>query len=215
MQTAVCPIITFPDIAWWAATLGCDVLQFDKAEHFRKMTGRNRYCIAGANGLIKLSVSLLHGRNQRAAMKDIQISNDSNWQVQHWRTLTSVYKRSPYFDFYEGGLNNLFETPFTYLIDFNLASIHWLKGQLNTSFEEVYIEEYRKDYGSGVTDIREIRASKTNKTDFPLYYQLFKERTGFLPNMSMLDLLFAEGPYAMRWVIDNKDKIMEAVKAGN
>jgi hypothetical protein len=206
MSFVISSFITFPEIAWWAAIADAPCLLLDKAEHFEKMTAHNRYRIAGANGMIQLSVPLENGRNQRAAMQDIKISNTGKWQVQHWRTITSVYKRAPYFDFYEDSLRPLFEAPFTFLTDFNLASIHWLERQLKLKIEEKQVDVYIKDYPEAVADLRQgNREAKHYSTGgFPEYYQLFSDRTGFLPNLSILDLLFAEGPYTMQWIKEHR-----------
>jgi hypothetical protein len=209
MSFVISSFITFPDIVWWSAIADATTVCFDEAAHFEKMTGHNRYRILGGNGPIQLSVPLEGGRNQRAAMKDIRISNRDRWQVQHWRTLTSAYKRAPYFDFYELGLAKIFESHFTYLKDFNLASIHWLKDQLKMSFDEKYTDVYVKTHPEAKTDLRSVNKDKKDFTNsgFPEYYQLFSDRMGFVPNLSMLDLLFAEGPYTIAWVRNNKDAI--------
>jgi hypothetical protein len=208
MTAMVSSILPFPNIWWWANAVQHTAVSFDRAEHFQKMSYRNRYYIPGANGLIVLSIPLAQGREQRRAMKDVAISNSTPWHVQHWRTITSVYKRSPYFDYYEQSLQDLFERPFTLLADFNTASIHWLKAQLKISFEENQLEHFIKDY-PGQTDLRQVMKPGTEKTAATSgYYQVFADRTGFLPNMSMLDLLFAEGPHATDWLRDNKETIM-------
>lgn len=209
MSFVISSFITFPDIVWWADVDGAATVCFDKAEHFEKMTGHSRYRILGGNGLIQLSMPLEGGRNQHAAIKDIKISNRDKWQVQHWRTLTSAYKRTPYFDFYEHSLATLFETPFSYLMDFNLASVHWLKAQLKTGFEETFIDTYIKTHDGASMDLRVANRRKDDvaKPGFPEYYQLFSDRNGFVPNPSVLDLLFSEGPYAMAWIRANKKAI--------
>lgn len=209
MSFVISSFITFPDIMWWAGVTDAPAVCFDKAEHFEKMTGHSRYRVSGGNGPIQLSVPLEGGRNQHAAIKDIKISNRDKWQVQHWRTLVSAYKRAPYFDFYEHSLAALFETPFSYLADFNLASIHWLKAQLKAGFEEMFADTYIKTHPGSSADLRVVNRMKKDATKpgFPEYYQLFSDRNGFMPNLSVLDLLFAEGPYTMAWIKANKDAI--------
>lgn len=202
----------FPNILWWVFSLNMDKVIFDYAAYFEKMTYRNRYCIAGANGNITLSIPLVHGRSQRLPIREVQISNKEKWQVQHWRTLTSAYKRSPYFEFYEPGLQPLFEQEFQTLVDYNLATIHWLKQQLKTSFTEEFSTGFQKEYDGVTTDLRQMqKPSAENKSakDFPKYYQLFEDRIGFQPNLSVLDLLFAEGPYAAQWLKNEQSAIMQ------
>jgi len=205
MQAVVGSLIPFPNISWWYQIKNANSVTWDLAEHFQKMTYRNRYYISGSNGLIQLSIPLVKGRDQRTAMKDVFICNKDRWQVQHWRTITSVYKRSPYFDHYEPSLSQLFEDRFEKLSDFNLASVHWLKRQLKIPFEETITDVFNKTYLEDVLDIRNsLKPGIERKpTSGNAYYQVFAERTGFLPNLSMLDLLFSEGPHSMQWVKNN------------
>ena len=192
-MTIVSPYVTFPAISWWAMVLNAETVIFDAAEHFQKMAFRNKYHIAGANNSNKLSVPLVNGRNQRVPMQVVQIHNESRWQVQHWRTIVSVYRRTPYFEYYELSLQPLFEKKFTNLIEFNKASIHWAKDQLKLQFEEQETNTFTKNYPPGIIDLR---FQKPQQVAFPHYYQVFEERIGFLPDLSILDLLFSEGPRA-------------------
>ena len=198
----------FPPISWWAAILGAETLYLDAHEHFEKMSYRNRYYISGSNGRIQLSVPLVHGRDQRAPMRDVQISNEQIWQVQHWRTLVSVYRRSPYFDYYEDSLRDIFESGFNHLTHFNLTTIDWVKQQLKLPLEIDTTEAYIKDYGEAVKDLRGLKPAAEKKLiqEQPNYYQVFADRTGFLPNLSILDLLFSEGPYTAQWLKENMMK---------
>lgn len=210
MTEIITSFIPFPNIYWWALAAQADVVCFDKAEHFQKMTYRNRYYISGSGGLIQLSVPLAGGRNQHVSMDMAEISARDNWQLQHWRTIVSVYRRAAYFEFYEMELQHLFETTFLHLADFNMATIHWLKKQLKLQFEETFVTQYTKEYAAEKKDLRVMLPGleKSTNFNFPLYYQLFQERTGFLPNLSMLDLLFSEGPYALQWINANREQIL-------
>lgn len=207
--TVITPYIPFPNIYWWVIVSSAKLVCFDKAEHFQKMTYRNRYYISGSNGLVQLSIPLLHGRDQRTPMGKLGISNTERWQVQHWRTLFSVYNRSPYFEHYAISLVRLFTTNYSSLIEFNLASVHWLKEQLRLSFVEQYLDEYNPSH-RGIDLRNNSKPSIERKAGIvnPAYYQVFADRTGFLPNLSMLDLLFSEGPNAMRWINENREKIL-------
>jgi hypothetical protein len=213
MVEIITSFIPFPNIYWWAIAAQADVVCFDKAEHFQKMTYRNRYYISGSGGLLQLSVPLAGGRNKRVSMAEAEISDRDNWQLQHWRTIVSVYRRAPYFEFYEMELQQLFEISFRHLMDFNLATIHWLKKQLKIQFEEAFTAQYVKEYQTESTDLRTMLPGieKATNFNFPLYCQLFQERVGFLPNLSMLDLLFSEGPYAMQWINANREQILAGV----
>ena len=157
------------------------------------MTLRNKYLISGANNSNKLSVPLVNGRNQRVPIHEVAIHNETRWQVQHWRTIVSVYRRTPYFEHFEASLQPLFEKQFSTLVDFNKATIHWAKKQLKLQFEEQETNTFTKDYPPGTIDLR---FHKSQDLSFPRYYQIFEERIGFLPDLSILDLLFSQGPRA-------------------
>ncbi len=192
-MTVVSAYYTFPRISWWGQVMGADMVIFDGYEHFEKMTYRNKYHISGANNSIKLSVPLVNGRNQRVPMAEVRIHNESRWQLQHWRTLVSVYRGTPFFEHYEDSLLALFETQFEYLVDFNKAALQWVKHQLNLRFEEQEAASFLKAYQDGVIDLR---SNKPASAKFPRYYQVFEDRIGFQPDLSILDLLFSEGPAA-------------------
>lgn len=210
-KTVVSSYITFPNIYWWLQVQGADTLLLDGGEHFEKMTYRNKYFITGSNGGIQLSIPLLQGREQRSPMLQVQIDNKQRWQVQHWRTLVSVYKRTPYFEHYEPSLEKLFTQNFDSLIDFNLTSIKWLQKELRAGFSISTTDVFQKEYIDAI-DLR--RAMKPGSEKQALdgaepYYQVFADRVGFLPNLSMLDLLFAEGPHALQWLKSNAGLISE------
>ncbi|XZF13892.1 WbqC family protein [Chitinophagaceae bacterium MMS25-I14] len=212
MSFAVTVSVPFPNLLWWTAVAEAGSVLFDEAAHFEKMSYRNRYYVAGANGLITLSIPLVHGRNQRVAMNEVRICNKDRWQTQHWRTIMSAYNRSPFFQHYEPALKPLFEQEFDLLQDFNMATMHWLKTQLRQTFDETFTNDFRKDYPDAMSDLRKnmkpgLEQSSSHR--FPEYYQVFSDRTGFLPNLSMLDLLFAEGPHAMAWIRERKDALLQ------
>ena len=185
--------------------IAAGTLVLDKAEHFEKMSYRNRYTIGGANNVNQLSVPLVKGRNQRIPMAEVLIHNEERWQIQHWRTLVSVYKRSPYWEYYEQSLQSIFETQFTHLIDFNLASLQWLVKQLKAQIDIQITETFAASYPAEVLDLRHIKptSEKYDQGTFPKYYQVFEDRIGFIPNLSILDLLFAEGPATSAWLSKN------------
>ncbi len=203
--------IPFPNIAWWGRALSAGSVMLDGGEHFEKMTYRNKYFIAGSNGMIKLSIPLSKGRDQRNLMTEVLIDDKQQWQKQHWRTIESVYKRTPYFEYYEPSLKNLYINPFTQLINFNLSSIIWLSEHLKTSIQIFTAEHYTHSYEMA-TDIRKRLkpsvGSLPQKSIIP-YHQIFSERNGFIANLSMLDLLFAEGPSSKIWLINNNDCIKD------
>jgi hypothetical protein len=177
---------------------GVHALTIDTAEHYQKMSYRNRYRISGSNNPVLLSIPLTNGRNQHTPVAEVRIHNEERWQTQHWRTLVSVYKRSPFFDHYEDSLRPLFETEFNLLTDFNKVALTWVKQQLKLRFEIQETDVFVKDYPVEVVDLRKVNEKDIN---LPKYYQVFEERVGFIPDLSILDLMFSEGPGAVGWLI--------------
>lgn len=213
MQQIVTPVMPFPNMFWWSVLQGGEEVLFDVAEHFVKMSYRNRYYITGANGLIQLTVPLAHGRDQRTAMKNVLIDNNERWQVNHWRTITSVYGRAPYFEHYGPLLEPLFSQKFDTLVAFNRATIAWLQLQTGIKFSPTEVEVYKK-YDDDVTDLRGKQfmpgiEKNPLAENYGLYYQLFSERNGFYPNLCLLDLLFSEGP-AVRQVLKQHKAVIAA-----
>lgn len=208
MQQLVSPFVPFPNIFWWSLVQNCNAVTFDVAEHFEKMTYRNRYYITGANGLIKLSIPLKKGRNQRQSMHDVQIDYTERWQAQHWRTLFSVYGKSPFFEYYAPAIEILYNKSFERLIDFNMATVALVKKELQLSFEENITTQYKREYDEEL-DIRSSFRPGIENTpiDSGIYYQLFEERNGFYPNLSILDMLFSEGPATISIMKQNAELI--------
>jgi hypothetical protein len=191
---------------------------FEQYEYYQKMSFRNRCQIAGAEGIIQLSVPLERGRDQKTIIKDVRIAGRQDWQGQHWKTIVSCYNRSPWFEFYQDGLGELYKKRFTFLLDWDLATFEWSVRTLGIPLKISLTDVFRKDYaGEEWLDrrgelrpqvINKLQASPLNATTDPpatgttltpdpgppiKYRQVFEERTGFLPGLSILDLLFCEG----------------------
>lgn len=199
MHQVISPYVPFPNLYWWSLAIDTECIMFDVSEHFEKMSYRNRYYITGANGLIQLNIPLSKGRNQRTAMKDVLIDHTDNWQQTHIRTIKSVYGRAAYYDFFMPELEGILSKEYRSIYQFSKETIHWLKKSLNIAFEEEEVNEFQAEY-RGIKDIRKKFKPAAEKQaiaqEYGLYYQLFQERNGFIPNLSVLDLLFSEGPAA-------------------
>jgi len=199
MPFIISPLMPFPDILWWLRASAAGSVYFDTAEPFRKMTCRNRYYIAGAQGRTRLTIPLAHGRDQRIPVAEVRIFNGDRWQTQHWRTLTAAYRRAPFFDFYEESLQPLFGTRYGLLADFSLATCAWLQEQLQLPLRLIHGQPLPEQ--APAADLRHYRQDPPAAAEtFPRYQQVFAERTGFIPNLSILDLLFAEGPRTRAWI---------------
>lgn len=192
----------FPSINYYSYLIKYNKLIFEQYEHYSRRSYRNRYYVAGPNGRILLSVPLQHSRRERMAGKDLKICNRDRWQALHWKTLISAYRRSPWFEFYEEMLHPVYEKKFEYLLDWNLQAFELVNGWLDLSWEISFTKEYEKTYPPerGLTDARN-RFLPQNTLDVPekdlhRYHQVFEDRIGFIPGLSILDLIFCEGKQA-------------------
>jgi WbqC-like protein family len=177
---------------------------FEQCDFFQKMSFRNRCQIVGAEGLIDLSIPLEKGRDQKTIMKDVRISGLLPWQMRHWKTIVSCYSRSPWFEYYRDDLEILFRKRYHFLVDWNWSCFEWTVGTLKIPIPVSVTQVYRKEYEEGWVDWRGALSPKGRESGWvgltgafgspPLKYrQVFQERIGFVPHLSILDLLFCEG----------------------
>ncbi len=174
----------------------------EQHEHFVKATYRNRCHIATPDGMLALSIPIIGGRNVRKSVKEIELFNRLEWQKKHWQSLCSAYRRSPFFEYFEDELEVFYQKEYQYLYDFNQALFSWLLEQLNLEINWYPTAQYQKELAEDCDDLRTVLHPKASKNQNPLedspikYHQVFEDRCGFMPNLSILDLLFAEGPNA-------------------
>ena len=185
----------FPSVIFYKNSFQYSNIVFEQYEFYQKMSFRNRMLIAGANGTISLSIPLEKGRDQKKIIRDIKIDSRQSWQKQHWRSIISCYNHSPWFEYYREELSDLYETSFEFLLDWNLACFDWtaktLAWPVGVSFTEEYLEKYDSSHW---IDLRNKILPRNYKSFEPVrYLQVFEERTGFFPNLSILDLLCCEG----------------------
>lgn len=189
----------FPIVNWIKYSFQKKYIVLSACEAWQKMSFRNRTVICGANGLINLSVPVRQGRNQRTPFREVEISYHENWQLNHWRSIVSCYGKSPFFDYYRFELEKLFNERHIYLFGLNLAILEWLKKMLLFPAEIIVADSDKKgDYKQVVEDISNKWLPKNFQRDGEItrYAQVFEDRIGFQPNVSVLDLLFNTGPAA-------------------
>ncbi|QAR30966.1 hypothetical protein EQP59_06255 [Ornithobacterium rhinotracheale] len=182
----------FPPIRFFADFLVQKSPCIDVFENYQKQTYRNRCHILSPNGLQKLVVPIAHTGNR--AMKDLQISYAQDWQKEHLRSFEAAYRRSPYFEYYEDDLMPVFEKKHKFLLDLNLEILEQLLSLLQVektfSLSESYVESPTRDF-------RQAYDAKNPVVDLPEYVQVFSEKLHFHPDLSVVDLLFNEGPQSI------------------
>jgi hypothetical protein len=160
------------------------------------MGSRNRYHIGTATGPHWLTIPISGGREQRTPLDMIAIDHRTPWQRTHWRTVTSCYKRAPYFEHYEPLLSPLFSKDYNLLIDFCRDSLSVTSRLLQITLPVQELGAIQMP-GFDIIDRRD-HLLQSHTADPPTYLQVFQDRTGFLPNLSILDLILCEGPFAAR-----------------
>ena len=175
-----------------------NTVTYESKEHFVKQSYRNRCIIYGANGLLRLTVPLVLKSREKTAMENIKISYAEKWQSHHWKSIKSAYKNSPFFDYYEELLLPLFLEEVDTLKNLNLKILSVVKQCLQLSCKTLLNQEF-KAYTDN--DLRlNIHPKKNPTLQLPRYIQVFEERHGFHKNLSILDLIFNEGPSAIRYL---------------
>ncbi|MHA4846849.1 WbqC family protein [Flavitalea antarctica] len=201
----------FPSVDYILTLMKSQHISFEQYDWHRKMSFRNRCMIAGANGIIKLTVPLIGGRDQRTIAKEVEIDNSSNWQRQHLRSIISGYKRSPFFDHFEDGLREIFDQKVTYLVDWNLLCLAWLEKTVGLAWSFSTTREYVATMENPeILDLRDHFFPRTlgvvGKANLS-YRQVFEEKNGFIPHLSILDFLFCAGPVAVKEAADRVSHI--------
>ena|SRR5688572_5673051 len=171
--------------------LNVEKIIFEKHEHFIKQTYRNRALIYGANGLHQLVIPVRHQQRYQVPIHEVLIANETPWQKIHWRSITSAYRKSPYFEFFESELEAFYHSPFEKLFDFNLGLTKKIFSLLKLPFNAEFTSSY-EEHIHEVSDMRDAFLSD-NRQSLPVYNQVFADRHGFISDLSIVDLIFNKG----------------------
>jgi hypothetical protein len=169
----------------------------EACDNYSKQTYRNRCMIVDANGPLALTIPTEKTAEGKCLMRDIRISDHGNWRHRHWNALEAAYRHTPFFLYYEDDLRPFYEKKYEYLYDFNFELTHLMCQLIGIDTPLQRTTEYGSS--SPTLDLREcIHPKHAWHTDAAFtpkeYYQVFKEKHGFMPNMSIADLLFNMGP---------------------
>ena len=189
----------FPSISHFVAISQCNLVTFEMDDNFQKQTNRNRMYIYSPNGIQLLNIPVKHSKTAHQKTKEIKIENDFDWQKQHFKSLEAAYRSSPFFEYFEDDIASIFQKKHTFLMDLNLETMAIVSKCLGLEFDYNETTEYFHEV-KDITDFRPLINGKKDTAVFEPYTQVFEEKHGFINNLSILDLLFNEGRYALDYL---------------
>jgi len=186
----------FAPISQFAAIAKHKEVCLEVCDNYQKQTYRNRCYIYGANGKLMLNIPIVHNKTKgRQLTRDVKMEPYFDWCKQHLKSIKTAYQTSPYFEFYEDDFTAFYEGEYNTLLDLNIASLKMILDLLEYDVNMTKTEEYKIFYKK---DYRVLANAKTKHSfSFETYTQMFDNKYGFIPNLSILDLLFMEGPNAL------------------
>lgn len=190
----------FPCIAYFTYLVKYPNTMIDIGEHFVKQSYRNRCVIYTSNGPLAISIPVI--KKNKTPMHAVLIDSKDDWKTQHWRAIRSAYNSSPFFEFYCDDLKQILFKDYSCLTDLNNALLHHICHELGIDNKYQTSETYI-DANSPDIDLRSSLNPKKvfpESNSFPRYIQIFETKYGFQRNLSILDLLFHEGPEALNYL---------------
>ena len=209
IDTAMESVLTHPlylaPVPLYVHLYAADRFVIDDVSPFVKQTYRSRAAIATESGAQQLTIPVVHDGG-RVAMRDVRISEHGNWRHQHWNAIVSAYRKSPFFEYYADDFAHFYEEKDGFLMDFNLR-LHGVVSELLGLERGVAFLSARDVDAVAVSDLRnmaepKVLASMQGVSELP-YYQVFAQRNGFIPSLSIVDLLFNTGPEGLLLLRDS------------
>lgn len=189
-------------VSYYSKLYAAGTVHMEQCEHYTKQTYRNRCVIASAGGPLALTIPTESNGGEKCLMRDVRISDHGNWRHLHWNALESAYRQTPFFEYYADDFRPFYEKKIEFLFDFNEGLRRLVCSLIGFTPEVVLTDEYQHDVPEGALDLRHTIHPKhdfRHDTAFTArpYYQVFSARHGFLPDLSIADLLFNMGPESL------------------
>jgi hypothetical protein len=194
----------WPNLHYFFHVLNSERIILEKHEHFQKQSYRTRTRILSANGVLDLNIPVAHTR-EKEVIAGTRINYSHRWQNIHWRAITSAYRNSPYFEFFESEIHALYSNRTEFLFDYNLHQLRALFKILKIEKQISFTTEYH-NHPTGVKDLRSLHPKKTvphpdvSHILAKPYYQTFSNKFPFAPNLSILDVIFNTGLGALEYL---------------
>ena len=189
----------FPSISHYVAILQADSVTLEMEDNFQKQTNRNRMYIYSPNGIQMLNIPIKHSKDKHQKYKDVRIENDFGWQKNHFKSLEAAYRTSPFIEYFEDDFRPLFEKKHEFIMDLNLEIFELVNESLGIQIATEKTAEYFHEVPNYI-DFRYLANGKKDTTQLEEYTQVFGDKHGFINNLSILDLLFNEGRYAVDYL---------------
>ena len=199
MALAVFPTAYFGNIAYFAALAKSISPLIEGKEHFVKQTLRTRCTILGANGIQQISIPVIRPNGSKTLMEDVLLSETDPWKKIHWRSIESAYASAPFFEEYDQEIKQLIFQDETNLLKYNQRITQEILQLLDINLELGHTESYETN--NDRIDFRMVDFE--SPIEMKKYIQVFSDSNQFFANLSILDLLFCEGPMARRWLINS------------
>ena len=188
-----------PSIANYIIFVQNKNIVFEMHDNYQKQTLRNRCYIYGANGQLGLHIPVHYSQLNRQQTREIRIDNSTNWKSIHWKSIESAYRTSPFFEFYEDDLAPLFKEPVLKLQDFNIQTLNTIAELIGLETPITTSSVFQKN--TQLQDMRHLaNCKKEPRYNFDTYHQVFEGNHGHIENLSILDLLFNEGPNTLNYL---------------
>lgn len=189
----------FPSVSHFVAMAQAGSVTFETEDNFQKQTNRNRTYIYSPNGVQLLNIPIKHSKDAHQKTKDVQLETAFDWQKQHFKSLEAAYRSSPFFEYFEDAFMPVFEKKHRFLTDLNFETMTIAAQCLGMDFKFEKTAEYFHEVPQ-FTDLRYLTNGKKDKAQFDPYTQVFGDKHGYLNNLSILDLLFNEGRFALDYL---------------
>ncbi|MCX6171872.1 MAG: WbqC family protein [Flavobacterium sp.] len=189
----------FPSISTFVAIAQSDLVTFEMDDNFQKQTNRNRMYIYSPNGIQLLNIPIKHSKTAHQKTKEVKLETAFDWQKQHFKSLEAAYRTSPFFEYFEDDIIPIFQKKHTFLMDLNMETMAMVSKCIGIEFDYNETDEYFHTVTDKI-DLRNLVNGKKDTSVFEPFTQVFGEKYGYLNNLSILDLLFNEGRYALDYL---------------